>query len=198
MDLEGELKESEEVISVMESLPDSIINTDEESVIIQQVVQDLQSLVIFYLVQQKQVDACLQGLREKVKAKEQRILDEQKSNLKDEDLEELRNNLAEARIEEEKARATARSMEEHLDGLAEQLQSVEAHKQALASLTTQETRLKNEMSLFSTTSGIIPNIAKKDVFAGTLLDGEDVKEFTLDCSDMSADQLSKTIWDMIQ
>jgi hypothetical protein len=40
------------------------------------------------------------GLREKVKAKEQRILDAQKSNLKDEDLEELRNNLAEARIEE--------------------------------------------------------------------------------------------------
>jgi hypothetical protein len=33
-------------------------------------------------------------------------------------------------------------MEEHLDGLAEQLQSVEAHKQTLASLTTQETRLK--------------------------------------------------------
>jgi hypothetical protein len=31
-----------------------------------------------------------------------------------------------------------------------------------------------------------------------LLDGEDVKEFSLDCSDMSADQLSKTIWDMIQ
>lgn len=31
-----------------------------------------------------------------------------------------------------------------------------------------------------------------------LLDGEDVKEFTLDCSDMSAYQHSKTIWDMIQ
>lgn len=47
-------------------------------------------------------------LREKVKAKEQRILNAQKSNLKDEELEALRNNLAQARIEEEKARATAR------------------------------------------------------------------------------------------
>lgn len=31
-----------------------------------------------------------------------------------------------------------------------------------------------------------------------LLDKEDVKEFTLDCSDMSAYQLSKTVWDMIR
>jgi hypothetical protein len=61
MDQEGELKETEEVISVMESLPNSIINTDEENVIIQQVVQNLQSLVDVCLVQQKQVDACLQG-----------------------------------------------------------------------------------------------------------------------------------------
>ena len=61
MDQEGELNETEEVISVMESLPNSIINTDEENVIIRQVVQCLQSLVDVCLVQQKQVDACLQG-----------------------------------------------------------------------------------------------------------------------------------------
>ncbi|KAG0618344.1 hypothetical protein M758_4G056200 [Ceratodon purpureus] len=168
MDLEREMMEAEEIIAVMESLPNAIINTDEETVVIQQVVQSLQSLVDVCLVQQKQIDACLQGLREKVKAQEQRILDAQKGNLKDEDVEALRNNLAEARVEEEKARATARSMEEHLDGLAEQLQSVEAQKQTLASLASQETRLKNEMSLFSTVSGIIPNMAKKDVFAGSI------------------------------
>lgn len=53
------------------------------------------------------------GLREKVKAKEQLILNAQKSYLKDEELEFLRNNLAEARIEEEKAQATARYVFHH-------------------------------------------------------------------------------------
>lgn len=43
-----------------------------------------------------------------MKAKEQAILNAQKLNWKDEALEELKNNLAQARIEEEKARATAR------------------------------------------------------------------------------------------
>lgn len=61
MDQEVEMKEAEEVIAVMESLPNAIINTDEEYVVIQQVVQSLQSLVDVCLVQQKQVDACLQG-----------------------------------------------------------------------------------------------------------------------------------------
>lgn len=45
----------------MESLPKSIINTEEEDVIIQQVVQSLQSLVDASLVQQKEVDACLES-----------------------------------------------------------------------------------------------------------------------------------------
>ncbi|XP_073389590.1 kinetochore protein SPC24 homolog [Physcomitrium patens] len=197
MDYEGEMKEAEEVIGVMKSLS-SIVNTDEDFNTIQQVVQNLESLVNNCLLQQKQVQSCIQGLREKVKAKEQRILNAQKLNLKDEELEELRNNLAEARIEEEKARATARSMEEHLDGLAEQLQSVEAQKQTLAALASEETQLKNELSLFSTISGIIPDLAKANVFAGTLLDNEDVREFTLDYSDMSPYQQSKTIWDMIR
>nr|PNR55496.1 hypothetical protein PHYPA_006393 [Physcomitrium patens] len=107
MDYEGEMKEAEEVIGVMKSLS-SIVNTDEDFNTIQQVVQNLESLVNNCLLQQKQVQSCIQGLREKVKAKEQRILNAQKLNLKDEELEELRNNLAEARIEEEKARATAR------------------------------------------------------------------------------------------
>uniref|UniRef100_A0A7I4DIK4 Uncharacterized protein n=2 Tax=Physcomitrium patens TaxID=3218 RepID=A0A7I4DIK4_PHYPA len=89
-------------------------------------------------------------------------------------------------------------MEEHLDGLAEQLQSVEAQKQTLAALASEETQLKNELSLFSTISGIIPDLAKANVFAGTLLDNEDVREFTLDYSDMSPYQQSKTIWDMIR
>ncbi|KAG0629020.1 hypothetical protein M758_1G070900 [Ceratodon purpureus] len=197
MDHERELEESEETIAAMESLS-SIITTDEEYVLIQQVAQNLRSLVNLCHVQQKEVKACIQGLREKVKAKEQSVLNAQKSNLKDEELEMLRNNLAEARIEEEKAQATARSLEEHLDGLEEQLQSVEAQKQTLASLASEEIQLKNEMSLFSTISGIIPDLSKKHVFAGTLLDKEDVTKFTIDCSDMSAYQQSKTIWDMIR
>ena len=53
------------------------------------------------------------GLHEKVKAKEQHILNAQESNLKDEELEELRSNLAKARIEEENARATARYVFHH-------------------------------------------------------------------------------------
>lgn len=61
MDLEYEENSAEEVISFAESLPDQIINTDEETVIIHEVLQDLQSLVDVCLVQQKQVDACLQG-----------------------------------------------------------------------------------------------------------------------------------------
>jgi len=89
-------------------------------------------------------------------------------------------------------------MAEHLDGLADQLQSVEAQKQTLASLANEEVRLKNELPLFSTISGIIPDLSKTEVFAGTLLDKEDVTPFFLDPSDMSSFQLSKTIWDMIR
>lgn len=191
------MKEAEEVIGVMESLS-TVINTDDEFHAIQQIAQNLRSLVNMCQINQKEVQDCVQGLREKVKAKEQRILNAQKSNLKDEELEALRNNLAQARIEEEKARATARSLEEHLDGLAEQLQSVEAQKQTLVSLAAEEVQLKNELSLFSTISSIIPDLSQTQVFAGTLLDKEDVKEFTLDSSDMSAFQQSKTIWDMIR
>ena len=54
------MKETEEVIAVMESLS-SIIPIDEEYVMIQEVVQNLESLVDVCLVQHKQVDACLQG-----------------------------------------------------------------------------------------------------------------------------------------
>lgn len=45
----------------MESVPKSIINIEEEDVIIQQVVQSLQSLVDASLVQQKEVYACLES-----------------------------------------------------------------------------------------------------------------------------------------
>lgn len=196
IDPEGEMKEGEEVIAIMESLS-TMINTDDEFHAIQQLAQNLRSLVHMCQLNQKELQACLQGSRDKVKAKEQAILNAQKLNWKDEALEELKNNLAQARIEEEKARATARSVEEHLDALAEQLQSVEAQKQTLVSLAAEEVRLKNELSLFSTISSIIPDLSQTHVFAGTLLDKEDVKEFTLGYADMSAYQQSKTIWDMM-
>ena len=47
------------------------------------------------------------GLHDKVKAKEQRLLNAQKAKLKDEELQELKDDLSQARVEEEKARATA-------------------------------------------------------------------------------------------
>lgn len=197
MDPEVEMKEAEEVIAVVESLS-ALINTDGEYHAVQQIAQTLRSLVDMCHVNQREIQECVQGLQEKVKAKEERILNAQKSNLKDEELEEVKSNLAQARIEEEKARATARSMEEHLDGLAEQLQSVEAQKQTLMSLAAEEVQLTNELSLFSTISSIIPDLSQTHVFAGTLLDKDDVEEFILDCSKMSAFQQSKTVWDMIR
>lgn len=42
-----------------------------------------------------------------MKAKEQRLLNAQKAKLKDEELQELKEDLSQARVEEEKARATA-------------------------------------------------------------------------------------------
>jgi hypothetical protein len=61
MDQESEMKEAEEVIAVMESLS-SVINTDDEFHAIQQVAQNLRSLVHMCQLNQKEIQACLQGI----------------------------------------------------------------------------------------------------------------------------------------
>lgn len=60
MDLEGETKEAEEVIAVMESLS-TVINTDDEFHAIQQIAQNLRSLVNMCQINQKEIQACVQG-----------------------------------------------------------------------------------------------------------------------------------------
>lgn len=61
MDHEGEMKEAEEVIAIMESLS-TVINTDDEFHAIQQLAQNLRSLVHMCQLNQKEVQACLQGI----------------------------------------------------------------------------------------------------------------------------------------
>lgn len=54
MDHEGEMKEAEEVIAIMESLS-TVINTDDEFHAIQQLAQNLRSLVHMCQLNQKEV-----------------------------------------------------------------------------------------------------------------------------------------------
>jgi len=60
MELEGEMKEAEEVIAVMESLS-TVINTEDEFHAIQQIAQNLRSLVNMCEVNQKEIQECVQG-----------------------------------------------------------------------------------------------------------------------------------------
>lgn len=61
MDHVGEMKEAEEVIAVMESLS-TVINTEDEFHAIQQVAQNLRSLVNMCQVNKKEIQACVQGI----------------------------------------------------------------------------------------------------------------------------------------
>jgi len=60
MDLEGEMKTAEEVIAVMESLS-PVINTEDEFHAIQQIAQNLRSLVNICQINQKEIQDCVQG-----------------------------------------------------------------------------------------------------------------------------------------
>lgn len=61
MDQEGEMKQAEEVIAVMESFS-TVINTDDEFHQIQQVAQNLRSLVNMCQINQKEIQAGIQGI----------------------------------------------------------------------------------------------------------------------------------------
>jgi hypothetical protein len=78
--------------------------------------------------------------------------------------------------------------------LSEQERSVKAQ---MAALTTEETRLKNELSLFSTITNIIPDLSEKQKFVGHLLVKDDISKISLDPAEMSPFQISKAVWDML-
>jgi chromosome segregation ATPase len=158
-------KEAKEAIELIHGLPPllktSLGNAFFESNVLQK-VNDMRSWCDAYL---NDLRATLHKLLQQEEQKRQEVLAAQ-VNGKSEELELTQQMLSELLCQEDEVRLAIRSVIEDLDALSEQEQSVKAQ---MAALTTEETRLKNELSLFSTITNIIPDLSEKQKFVGRIL-----------------------------
>ncbi|KAH8956910.1 hypothetical protein BDL97_07G066300 [Sphagnum fallax] len=186
-------KEAKEAIELIHGLPPllktSLGNAFFESNVLQK-VDDMRSWCDAYL---NDLRATLHKLLQQEEQKRQEVLAAQ-VNGKSEELELTQQMLSELLCQEDEVRLAIRSVIEDLDALSEQEQSVKAQ---MAALTTEETRLKNELSLFSTITNIIPDLSEKQKFVGHLLVKDDISKISLDPAEMSLFQISKAVWDML-
>jgi septal ring factor EnvC (AmiA/AmiB activator) len=186
-------KEAKEAIELIHGLPPllktSLGNAFFESNVLQK-VDDMRSWCDVYL---NDLRATLHKLLQQEEQKRQEVLAAQ-VNGKSEELELTQQMLSELLCQEDEVRLAIRSVIEDLDALSEQERSVKAQ---MAALTTEETRLKNELSLFSTITNIIPDLSEKQKFVGHLLVKDDISKISLDPAEMSPFQISKAVWDML-
>jgi chromosome segregation ATPase len=186
-------KEAKEAIELIHGLPPllktSLGNAFFESNVLQK-VDDMRSWCDAYL---NDLRATLHKLLQQEEQKRQEVLAAQ-VNGKSEELELTQQMLSELLCQEDEVRLAIRSVIEDLDALSEQERSVKAQ---MAALTTEETRLKNELSLFSTITNIIPDLSEKQKFVGHLLVKDDISKISLDPAEMSPFQISKAVWDML-